>query len=143
MTHVLKLHCISPNATLQQCSEWIQEIEDKQNAGIDTSSDGRSTYFDTLLSTKNTKMYHKLSREALVDEALALCFAGTDTTSFGLTFGTYYLLRHPDKLDKVLEELKTVDTNSEGLYEYRDISSLPYLVRGSFSAWFWGYVTDL
>lgn len=136
MTHVLKLHCISPNTTPQQCSEWIQEIEDKQNAGIDTSSDGRSTYFDTLLSTKNTKMYHKLSREALVDEALALCFAGTDTTSFGLTFGTYYLLRHPDKLEKVLEELRTVGTNAEGLYEYRDISSLPYLVRGSFSAWF-------
>ncbi|KAJ3953216.1 hypothetical protein N0V92_010327 [Colletotrichum tropicale] len=110
-----------------QCSEWIQEIEDKQNAGIDTASDGRSTYFDTLLSTKNTKMYHKLSREVLVDEALALCFAGTDTTSFGLTFGTYYLLRHPGKLEKVLKELKTVGTNSEGLYEYRDISSLPYL----------------
>ncbi|KAL0940514.1 elymoclavine monooxygenase [Colletotrichum truncatum] len=115
----------------QQCAEWIQEIEDKQINGNDTAADGRSTYFDLLLSTRNTKMYHKLSRDALVDEALALCFAGTDTTSFALTFGTYYLLRNEDKLAKMLEELKNVPTNAEGLYEYRDVCKLPYLVRGS------------
>jgi hypothetical protein len=41
---------------------------------------------------------------------------------------TYYLLRHPVKLEKLQEELKSVKKNREGLMEYRDVCKLPYLV---------------
>lgn len=73
-------------------------------------------------------MYHQLSKEALIDEAFALCFAGTDTTSYALSFATYYLLRNPDKLRRMLDELKGAPRNADGLYEYRNICNLPYLV---------------
>lgn len=73
-------------------------------------------------------MPNGLNREALVDEAFVLCFAGTDTTGIGLSLGTYYLLKNPEKLNKMLDELKTVKTNAEGLFEYRELCNLPYLV---------------
>lgn len=111
----------------QQCSEWIGEIEDKQAKGLTTASDGRPTYFDLLLRS-NAKIPNGLNREALVDEAFVLCFAGTDTTGIGLSLGTYYLLKNPEKLNKMLDELKTVKTNAEGLFEYRELCNLPYLV---------------
>ncbi|KAI8314760.1 Cytochrome P450 monooxygenase BOT1 [Colletotrichum sp. SAR11_240] len=90
------------------------------------ASDGRPTYFDLLLRS-NAKMPNGLNREALVDEAFVLCFAGTDTTGIGLSLGTYYLLKNPEKLHKMLDELKTVKTNAEGLFEYRELCNLPYL----------------
>ncbi|KAI8168113.1 Cytochrome P450 monooxygenase BOT1 [Colletotrichum sp. SAR 10_70] len=90
------------------------------------ASDGRPTYFDLLLRS-NAKMPNGLNREALVDEAFVLCFAGTDTTGIGLSLGTYYLLKNPEKLNKMLDELKTVKTNAEGLFEYRELCNLPYL----------------
>ncbi|KAF5526711.1 Cytochrome P450 monooxygenase BOT1 [Colletotrichum aenigma] len=110
----------------KQCSEWIGEIEDKQAKGLTTASDGRPTYFDLLLRS-NAKMPNGLNREALVDETFVLCFAGTDTTGIGLSLGTYYLLKNPEKLNKMLDELKTVKTNAEGLFEYRELCNLPYL----------------
>ncbi|KAF4850947.1 Cytochrome P450 monooxygenase BOT1 [Colletotrichum siamense] len=110
----------------KQCSEWIGEIEDKQAKGLTTASDGRPTYFDLLLRS-NAKMPNGLNREALVDEAFVLCFAGTDTTGIGLSLGTYYLLKNPEKLNKMLDELKTMKTNAEGLFEYRELCNLPYL----------------
>ncbi|KAF6814335.1 elymoclavine monooxygenase [Colletotrichum plurivorum] len=110
------------------CGAWIQEIEDKQTSGETTAADGRLTYFDLLLNTRNTKMYHRLSKEALIDEAFALCFAGTDTTSYALSFATYYLLRNPGKLRRMLDELEGVPRNADGLYEYRSICNLPYLI---------------
>ncbi|KAJ0273931.1 hypothetical protein COL940_009626 [Colletotrichum noveboracense] len=113
-------------SSVTQCSEWIGEIEDKQAKGLTTASDGRPTYFDLLLRS-NAKMPNGLNREALVDEAFVLCFAGTDTTGIGLSLGTYYLLKNPEKLNKMVDELKTVKTNAEGLFEYRELCNLPYL----------------
>ncbi|KAI8243935.1 hypothetical protein K4K48_012044 [Colletotrichum sp. SAR 10_66] len=98
----------------------------KVNPQNSRASDGRPTYFDLLLRS-NAKMPNGLNREALVDEAFVLCFAGTDTTGIGLSLGTYYLLKNPEKLNKMLDELKTVKTNAEGLFEYRELCNLPYL----------------
>ncbi|KXH37991.1 hypothetical protein CSAL01_07922 [Colletotrichum salicis] len=111
----------------KQCTTWINEDEEKQRNGKTTTDDGRNTYFGLLLEAEKTKVSHKLSQDALVDEALSVCFAGTDTNSIALSFGTYFLLRNPDKLQKMLDELKDAPTNSDGLYEYHTVSKLPYL----------------
>ncbi len=68
-----------------------------------------------------------------MDEAYAFCFAGTHTTSISLSLGTYYLLRDPHRLQKLLDELRYVPRNSEGLMEYRDVYNLPYLASIHFS----------
>ncbi|OHE93162.1 hypothetical protein CORC01_11574 [Colletotrichum orchidophilum] len=111
----------------EQCTKWIKEDEEKQRNGKMAATDGRNTYFRLLLDSENTKVSHKLSQDALVDEALSVCFAGTDTNSLALSFGTYFLLKNPDKLQKMLEELKDAPTNNHGLYEYHTLCKLPYL----------------
>jgi cytochrome P450 len=93
-----------------------------------TGMDGRTTIFDLLLNPNKEKGYKPLPREVLIDEAFALCFAGTDTTSYGMSCGTYYLLTNPNKLKLLSEELSQVQTNAEGMLEYKDIQHLPYLV---------------
>ncbi|KAK1705414.1 cytochrome P450 [Colletotrichum lupini] len=110
----------------EQCATWIKEDEEKQRNGK-RIADGRKTYFDLLLEAEKTKRLHKLGQEALVDEALSVCFGGTDTNSIALSFGTYFLLRNPNKLQKMLDELKDAPTNMDGLYEYHTVSKLPYL----------------
>ncbi|RYP76854.1 hypothetical protein DL769_003540 [Monosporascus sp. CRB-8-3] len=109
----------------QQVAQWIEEIQNKHKKGIYSGSDGRQTIIDLLL--KPEAGYAPLSKESLVDEVNSFCFAGTHTTSFSLTLATYYLLKNPPKLEKLLRELETVKRNSEGLLEYRDVSNLPYL----------------
>lgn len=112
---------------------WIQEIEEKHKKGIYSTADGRKTILDLLLKPDLSEGYQPLSKDILVDEAYSFCFAGTHTTSFSLSLGTYYLLRHPQKLRKLVEELKIVKRNPEGLLEYRDVCNLPYLVSNGYS----------
>lgn len=57
-----------------------------------------------------------------------MCFAGTDTTSFALSLGAYHLVSNPIKLQTLREELDGVPANADGLLEYRDLRTLPYLV---------------
>ncbi|RYP45673.1 hypothetical protein DL768_008017 [Monosporascus sp. mg162] len=111
----------------KQSSKWIQDIERRQKYdNIHAAEDGRSTYFDLLLSENKARGYQAFSEEVLIDEALAMCFAGTDTTGFALSLGTFYLLANPTKLRTLREELDGVALNEDGLLEYRDVRSLPY-----------------
>lgn len=97
------------------------------------AENGRKTVLDLLLNPEDG--YAALSKQSIVDETYSFCFAGTHTTSFTISLATYYLLRSPDKLAKLREELKTVEDkrNPEGLLEYRDVYKLPYLVSTPFS----------
>ncbi|KAI1124633.1 cytochrome P450 [Nemania abortiva] len=110
-----------------QCGKWIDEVEERHNQGVYTAEDGRPTIFDLYLRPNPEKGQLALSRDILIDEAFAFCFAGTDTTSYALSMGTYYLISNPSKLNKMREELKTVPANSDGVLEYKDIRNLPYL----------------
>ncbi|RYO88783.1 hypothetical protein DL763_005863 [Monosporascus cannonballus] len=112
----------------KQSSKWIQEIERRQEYDdIHAAEGGRNTYFDLLLRENKARGYRAFSEVVLVDEALAMCFAGTDTTTFALSLGTFYLLKNPTKLRTLREELDGVTPNGDGLLEYRDVRSLPYL----------------
>ncbi|RYP24333.1 hypothetical protein DL765_000597 [Monosporascus sp. GIB2] len=112
----------------KQSSMWIKEIEKRQEYdNIHAAEDGRNTYFDLLLRENKARGYRAFSEVVLIDEALAMCFAGTDTTTFALSLGTFYLLRNPTKLRTLREELDSVTPNGDGLLEYRDLRSLPYL----------------
>lgn len=86
---------------------------------------------DLLLKPDESEGYRPLSKDILVDDAYLFCVAGTHTTSFCLSLGTYYLLRHPQKLRRLVEELQTVQKNPDGMLEYRDVCNLPYLVSNN------------
>lgn len=49
-----------------------------------------------------------------------------------MSMGTYYLLRHPEKVERLRRELATVPRNEIGLLEYKKVRDLPYLVCLSF-----------
>lgn len=48
-----------------------------------------------------------------------------------MSMATYYLLKDPDKLFKMRQELNNVPRNESGLLEYKDVKDLPYLVSNS------------
>ncbi|KAI3319985.1 cytochrome P450 [Xylariaceae sp. AK1471] len=111
----------------KQCGTWIDEVEERHKRGQYTAEDGSSTIFDLLLQPNPEKGQLVLGKDILIDEAFAFCFAGTDTTSYALSMGSYYLMSNPSKLAKMREELATVPTNADGLLPYKEIRNLPYL----------------
>ncbi|KAJ0349027.1 hypothetical protein KNSL1_005073 [Colletotrichum chrysophilum] len=78
--------------------------------------DAMTKFADNFLLTKHFPLMNRLA------VGLPMSIAG-----IGLSLGTYYLLKNPEKLNKMLDELKTVKTNAEGLFEYRELCNLPYL----------------
>ncbi|GAP86638.2 putative cytochrome P450 [Rosellinia necatrix] len=110
----------------KQCGKWLDEVTDRHKQGIYTDDYGRATIFDFLLRPNAEKGQLELSRDVLIDEAFAFFFAGTDTTSYALSMGSYYLMSNPSKLEKLRKELSDVPTNADGLLQYNDIRNLPY-----------------
>ena len=84
--------------------------------------------FDLLLEDNLKEGHQGLNLEQLIDEALIFITAGTDTTSFGLSAATFYILHTPSVLQKLSEELQSVPRGQGGSYERRTVQNLPYMV---------------
>lgn len=61
-------------------------------------------------------------------ESQLLISAGMETTGNALSFVTYHLLKNPDILRKLREELDTVGQDLTEILEYKQLRELPYLV---------------
>ncbi|MCX7633161.1 MAG: cytochrome P450 [Turneriella sp.] len=66
----------------------------------------------------------KQARKALRDEVLTLFLAGHETTANALTWTFYLLSAHPEKYDRLLEEVDSVLRERSATVE--DLPSLPY-----------------
>lgn len=86
----------------------------------------RRTVFDALLSPAGDHVGP--SYQELVDEAIILLAAGTETTAIALTFATYHILRAPRVQAAVEAELATLRRDADGRLPYQAIENLPYLV---------------
>ena len=84
--------------------------------------------FDLLLEDNLRKGHHHLNLEQLIDEALIFLTAGIDTTSYGLSAATFYILHTPAVLQKLQEELCSVPRDEGGRFEWRSVQNLPYMV---------------
>lgn len=92
----------------------------------------RATVFDALLSPAGSSKRHVVpSFQELVDEAIILLAAGTETTAIALTFATYHVLAAPRVRAAVEAELATLSRDDNGRLPYQAIESLPYLVLPS------------
>ncbi|KAI0835728.1 cytochrome P450, partial [Hypoxylon sp. FL0890] len=105
--------------------QWINERAREHEMGVKKAEDGRNTVIDLLLRPEDDGP--PLTHQAVEDETYSFAFAGTHTTSHTMSMGTYYLLRHPEKLEKLRKELEPVPRNADGLLEYRQVRDLPYL----------------
>lgn len=105
-----------------QCAELVAEVRERHQKGIFADEAGRETVFDALIGAEPQR-----STIGFVDEAFALVFGGTDTTVTTMTFAIWCILKNPDIEKKLLDELNTVEMNSDGLMEYPGLINLPYL----------------
>lgn len=66
--------------------------------------------------------------DRLQDEATLLIMAGTESTAKSLTIAAFYLLHHPQILDKLRQELATARTQTEAdELSLNTLLALPYL----------------
>ncbi|KAF5649458.1 cytochrome p450 [Fusarium tjaetaba] len=104
------------------CAQWANEVRERHQNGVYTDGTGRETAFDAILAAEPDR-----STKGLVDEAFSLVIGGIETTVTTITYGVWCILKNPEVEKMMLEELRTVETNSDGLMEYPNLMNLPYL----------------
>ncbi|UPK99637.1 hypothetical protein LCI18_010689 [Fusarium solani-melongenae] len=65
--------------------------------------------------------------DRLVDEGVTVIFAGTETTARSISVAMFHLLRDKSLLQKLRDELSTVDKGPYGQWAYNQLETLPYL----------------
>lgn len=94
-----------------------------------------------LESTEHEIIYHRLmnvdskdghddspSRTALIDEAIVLLLAGSDTVGHACEVGVFHALDDPSVRSKLVRELLDVWPDKESHLGYEALGRLPYLV---------------
>jgi cytochrome P450 len=84
------------------------------------------TIFDGMLTNANLPESGK-STPRLLDEAIVLIGAGTETTANTLATLTYHILANPDIVRKLKAELAEAIPDVEALPESTRVEALPYL----------------
>ncbi|KAF5531585.1 cytochrome P450 oxidoreductase [Fusarium mexicanum] len=100
----------------------VQKTKNELDAGIVYD---RPTIFADLLQSELDDSEKKQDR--LVEEAVTIVNAGTETTSWALAVITYFLLSQPETLAKLQDELKQVVDDPCRLPSWTTLEQLPYL----------------
>ncbi|KAF5019111.1 hypothetical protein F66182_8880 [Fusarium sp. NRRL 66182] len=100
----------------------VQKTKTELDCGI---SHDRPTVFADLLQSELQESEKKTGR--LVEEAVAVVNAGTETTSWALAVITYFLLSQPETLTKLQAELGPVVDDPCHLPSWTALEQLPYL----------------
>ncbi|KAH8824605.1 fatty acid hydroxylase [Flagelloscypha sp. PMI_526] len=80
---------------------------------------------DTMLYAKDAKTGQGLPEDNIARNLVTFMIAGHETTSGTLSFMTYFLLKHPEAMRKLREEVDTVVGKRPVMYE--DLSKLVYM----------------
>jgi hypothetical protein len=75
-----------------------------------------------------------LTRKMLLDEALTLIGAGTDTVGLTSTVGTFHVLYNPEVASQLKNELRSIWPDRETSTSLAVLEKLPYLVRFNLTA---------
>ncbi|KAK7438190.1 hypothetical protein VKT23_018121 [Stygiomarasmius scandens] len=81
---------------------------------------------NVMLYGKDPKTGQGLSDDAIMRNLLTFLIAGHETSSGMLTFMTYYLIKNPEAMRKLRQEIDTV-TGSKPI-QVEDLSKMPYLL---------------
>jgi cytochrome P450 len=96
----------------------------------------------SLVTAKHETVYHHLmtprstkgpidipSRASLIDEAINLVIAGSDTVGGTSTVGIFHVLSNPQIHATLIKELKSAWPDTSAKVGYEILEKLPYLVR--------------
>ncbi|KAF1941458.1 cytochrome P450 [Clathrospora elynae] len=100
----------------------VRKAKADMDAGITYD---RPTIFASLLQSDLDLLDKEPQR--LSDEAAAVVGAGTETTSWAMSVMTYHLLRKPEVLAKLTQELEAVVQDPKHLPGWLVLETLPYL----------------
>ncbi|KAF5383275.1 hypothetical protein D9615_005047 [Tricholomella constricta] len=103
---------------------------DESEEGLGFATDAvRETVFHHLIRPKSesAKEQNTPSRKALLDEALVLLQAGSDTVGHTCILGTFHALRDEHVLANLMRELREVWPEKETHVGYAMLEKLPYL----------------
>ncbi|KAF2177011.1 cytochrome P450, partial [Zopfia rhizophila CBS 207.26] len=118
---ILKLRMTSFMAAQKNIGKQARRIMSEQN----TSEKARPTIFQQIMASKlppSEKTYLRL-----VQDAGLVISAGTVSTAWALTVGTFHLLSEPEALQKLQAELLEVIPNRSVSANVVELEKLPYL----------------
>ncbi|KAF9019750.1 cytochrome P450 [Hymenopellis radicata] len=100
--------------------------------GILNNPDGlnsveHETIYHHLISPELVKKGEPPSKKALVEEAIVLLIAGTDTSSNAMTLGLFHLLSNEPAKKKLQAELQAAWPEKDTPFSYEMAEKLPYL----------------
>ncbi|KAI8379333.1 cytochrome P450 [Radiomyces spectabilis] len=89
----------------------------------------RDDILQILIDTQNAEdQEDRLTAEAIISEVVLFLIAGSETTSNTTGFAIVELLRHPEVLAKLREEIDSVPMNeNQKVFHHDQIKHLPYL----------------
>jgi cytochrome P450 / NADPH-cytochrome P450 reductase len=88
-----------------------------------------------MLEGTDPKTGKRLPDSNIRNNLLTFLIAGHETTSGLMSFMTYYLLKHPESLKKLREEVDSV--LGQRPLQVEDLSKLPYLVGKLTARFLW------
>ncbi|TQN68726.1 Cytochrome P450 monooxygenase FUM2 [Colletotrichum shisoi] len=94
----------APRGYLQDSGKHMQHCRDLVAKRLEKGNDGRPDIFGHVLKQTGESM----SRTLMDANANMLMVAGTETTATTLTTTTHLLLRNPDKMQKLIREIRAV-----------------------------------
>ncbi|KAJ3984515.1 cytochrome P450 [Lentinula detonsa] len=109
------------NSFVEMTAQYERQIDHLTNHPEDFSKVEHETIYHHLLQPKGP------SKAALIQEAITLVGAGSDTVGNACTVGTFYALKNPSIHRKLVEELCEAWPDRDRLISYAKLEKLPYL----------------
>jgi cytochrome P450 len=115
------------NRRINAAGRWLRSalrkiVTDYRHHGIDNCD-----VLSMLLNARDKESGETMTDEQVVDEVLAILFAGTETTANGLTWACHLLSRRPEVQRRLQEEVDEVLSGRPP--EYSDLIELEYAHR--------------
>ena len=129
-----KLMGMSNSKTIQQKMEFrnmmvplLKERFALETELEDKSQEPRHDFMHYLIKAQDPETGDKFSPPDLVGEAALLVGAGSDTTSTCISAMTFYLVRHPDVLKKLQDEVRNAFEDLDEIKSGPKLNGLTYL----------------
>ncbi|KAF7593962.1 hypothetical protein BBP40_010469 [Aspergillus hancockii] len=121
------LMLFTPKSLIEARDMKEQHAADTVNKRLNNKAlHGRGDFMDAMLRNRGEKQ--GLNDAELVANASTLITAGSETTATILSGITYFLLKNPDKLKKVTEEVRSAFDSEDDIVFNTASSRLPYMI---------------
>ena len=105
-------------------TQFVKDIYDRRKKGVK-----RDDILQALIDTQDAENpENRLSTNAIIRETVLFLIAGSETTSNSINFTIIELLRNPDKLAKLRQEIDSLPLDSASVtFDHDVLKKLPYL----------------